>query len=112
MDTIQLFEDKKIRSAWDAEKEEWYFSVVDVCGVLTEQKDYQGARNYWKVLKKRLKDEGNESVTSCNRLKMTAADGKMRMTDVADAEQLLRIIQSIPSPKAEPFKMWLAKVGR
>ena len=112
MDKIQLFEDKKIRSAWDAEKEEWYFSVVDVCGVLTEQKDYQGARNYWKVLKKRLKDEGNESVTSCNRLKMTAADGKMRMTDVADAEQLLRIIQSIPSPKAEPFKMWLAKVGR
>lgn len=109
---IQLFEDKKIRSAWDAEKEEWYFSVVDVCGVLTEQKDYQGARNYWKVLKKRLKDEGNESVTSCNRLKMTAADGKMRMTDVADAEQLLRIIQSIPSKKAEPFKMWLAKVGR
>ena len=109
---IQLFENQKIRTAWDSEKEEWYFSVVDVCGVLTEQKDYQGARNYWKVLKKRLKDEGNESVTSCNRLKMTAADGKMRMTDVADAEQLLRIIQSIPSPKAEPFKMWLAKVGR
>lgn len=109
--SIQLFEDKKIRTAWDDEKQEWYFSIIDVVGVLTEQSDYQTARNYWKVLKKRLKDEGNESVTNCNRLKMTAADGKKRFTDVADTEQLLRIIQSIPSPKAEPFKMWLAKVG-
>lgn len=111
-DKIQLFEDRAIRSAWDDEKEEWYFSVVDVVGVLTDQPDYQGARNYWKVLKNRLKDEGNQLVTNCNRLKMTAADGKKRLTDVADMEQLLRIIQSIPSPKAEPFKLWLAQVGR
>ena len=111
-DRIQLFEDKRIRTAWDAEKEEWYFSIVDVVGVLTDQPDYQAARNYWKVTKKRLKDEGNETVTSCNQLKMTATDGKKRLTDVADAEQLLRIIQSIPSPKAEPFKLWLAQVGR
>ena len=109
---IQLFEDKRIRTAWDEEKEEWYFSVVDVVSVLTEQPDYQAARNYWKVTKKRLKDEGNETVTSCNQLKMTASDGKKRLTDVADTEQLLRIIQSIPSPKAEPFKLWLARVGR
>ena len=111
-DKIQLFEDKRIRTAWDEEKEEWYFSVVDVVAVLTEQPDYQAARNYWKVTKKRLKDEGNETVTSCNQLKMTASDGKKRLTDVADTEQLLRIIQSIPSPKAEPFKLWLAQVGR
>ena len=111
-DKIQLFEDKRIRTAWDEEKEEWYFSVVDVVAVLTEQPDYQAARNYWKVTKKRLKDEGNELVTSCNQLKMTASDGKKRLTDVADTEQLLRIIQSIPSPKAEPFKLWLAQVGR
>ena len=111
-DKIQLFEDKRIRTAWDEEKEEWYFSIVDVVGVLTEQPDYQAARNYWKVTKKRLKDEGNEMVTSCNQLKMTASDGKKRLTDVADTEQLLRIIQSIPSPKAEPFKLWLAQVGR
>ena len=109
---IQLFENKRIRTAWDAEKEEWFFSIVDVVGVLTNQPDYQAARNYWKVTKKRLKDEGNETVTSCNQLKMTATDGKKRLTDVADAEQLLRIIQSIPSPKAEPFKLWLAQVGR
>ena len=109
---IQLFEDKRIRTAWDEEKEEWYFSVVDVVSVLTEQPDYQAARNYWKVTKKRLKNEGNETVTSCNQLKMTASDGKKRLTDVADTEQLLRIIQSIPSPKAEPFKLWLAQVGR
>ena len=109
--SVQIFEDKKIRTAWDEEKEEWYFSVIDVVSVLTEQSNYQTARNYWKVLKKRLKDEGNESVTNCNRLKMTAADGKKRLTDVANTEQLLRIIQSIPSPKAEPFKLWLAKVG-
>ena len=111
-DKIQLFEDKRIRTAWDEEKEEWYFSVVDVVAVLTDQPDYQVARNYWKVTKKRLKDEGNETVTACNQLKMTASDGKKRLTDVADTEQLLRIIQSIPSPKAEPFKLWLAQVGR
>ena len=111
-DKIQLFEDNRIRTAWDEEKEEWYFSIVDVVAVLTEQPDYQAARNYWKVTKKRLKDEGNETVTSCNQLKMTASDGKKRLTDVADTEQLLRIIQSIPSPKAEPFKLWLAQVGR
>ena len=111
-DKIQLFEDKRIRTAWDEEKEEWYFSIVDVVAVLTEQPDYQAARNYWKVTKKRLKDEGNETVTSCNQLKMSASDGKKRLTDVADTEQLLRIIQSIPSPKAEPFKLWLAQVGR
>lgn len=111
-DDIQLFEDKRIRTAWDEEKEEWYFSVVDVVAVLTDQPDYQAARNYWKVTKKRLKDEGNETVTACNQLKMTASDGKKRLTDVADTEQLLRIIQSIPSPKAEPFKLWLAQVGR
>ena len=111
-DKIQLFEDKRIRTAWDEEKEEWYFSVVDVVSVLTEQPDYQAARNYWKVTKKRLKDEGNETVTSCNQLKMTASDGKKRLTDVADTEQLLRIIQSIPSSRAEPFKLWLAQVGR
>ncbi|MBE7048257.1 MAG: hypothetical protein E7393_02660 [Ruminococcaceae bacterium] len=108
-DKIQIFEDKKIRTAWNEETEEWYFSVVDVVGVLT---DSPNPATYWRVLKKRLKDEGNETVTNCNGLKMTAADGKKRMTDVADTEQLLRIIQSIPSPKAEPFKMWLAQVGR
>ena len=108
-DRIQLFEDKRIRTAWDEEKEEWYFSIVDVVAVLTDSPNPQ---TYWRVLKKRLKDEGNETVTSCNALKMTAADGKRRLTDVADTEQLLRIIQSIPSPKAEPFKLWLAQVGR
>ncbi len=108
-DKIQIFEDKKIRAAWNEETEEWYFSVVDVIAVLT---DSPNPSTYWRVLKKRLKDEGNETVTSCNGLKMTAADGKKRMTDVADTEQLLRIIQSIPSPKAEPFKLWLARVGR
>ena len=111
-DKIQLFEDKRIRTAWDEEKEEWYFSIVDVVAVLTDAPDYQAARNYWKVTKKRLVDEGFEPVTSCNQLKMTAADGKKRLTDVADTEQLLRIIQSIPSHKAEPFKRWLAEVGR
>lgn len=108
-DNIQLFEDQKIRTAWDEEKEEWYFSVVDVVAVLTESKDPAA---YWRKLKQRLKEEGNETVTNCHGLKMTAADGKKRLTDVADTEQLLRIIQSIPSPKAEPFKMWLAQVGR
>lgn len=108
-DQIQLFENKRIRTAWDAEKEEWYFSIVDVVAVLTDSPNPQ---TYWRVMKKRLKDEGNETVTNCNALKMTAADGKKRLTDVATTEQLLRIIQSIPSPKAEPFKLWLAEVGR
>ena len=111
-DRIQLFEDKRIRTAWDDEHEEWYFSIVDVVAILTDAQDYQAARNYWKVTKKRLADEGFEPVTSCNQLKMTAADGKKRLTDVANTQQLLRIIQSIPSPKAEPFKLWLAEVGR
>ena len=107
--SIQLFEDQKIRTAWDSEKEEWYFAIVDVIAVLTDSADPQ---NYWRVLKKRLKDEGNETITNCNGLKMTAPDGKKRKTDVASTEQLLRIIQSIPSPKAEPFKAWLAMVGK
>lgn len=112
-DKIQIFEDKKIRTAWNEETEEWYFSVVDVVGVLTEQSTQRGASNYWAKLKERLKAEGaDQLLTSCQQLKMTAADGKKRFTDVADTEQLLRIIQSIPSPKAEPFKMWLAQVGR
>lgn len=108
---IQLFQDQKVRTHWDEEQEKWYFSVIDVVAVLTDQIDHQGARNYWKVLKHRLLKEGNETVTDCNRLKMPAQDGKMRKTDVADTEQLLRLIQSIPSPKAEPFKQWLAQVG-
>ena len=108
---IKLFEEKKVRSIWDDEKEEWYFSVVDIVGILTDQLTQQGARNYWKVLKHRLLIEGNETVTNCNQLKLLAEDGKMRLTDVANTEQLLRLIQSIPSPKAEPFKLWLAKVG-
>lgn len=108
-DKLQLFENKKIRTAWDEEQEEWYFSIVDVVAVLTDSPNPQ---TYWRVMKKRLKDEGNETVTNCNALKMTAADGKKRLTDVATTEQLLRIIQSIPSPKAEPFKLWLAEVGR
>lgn len=109
---IQLFEDKPIRTAWDNEKEEWYFSVVDVISVLTDQSDFQKARKYWNKLKQRLVEEGNQTVTNCHQLKMTATDGKKRFTDVADTEQLLRIIQSVPSKKAEPFKMWLAQVGR
>ena len=108
-DKIQLFEDKRIRTAWDEEKEEWFFSDVDVIAVLTDSKDPAA---YWRKLKQRMREEGNETVTNCHGLKMTAADGKKRLTDVADTEQLLRIIQSIPSPKAEPFKMWLAQVGR
>lgn len=112
-DKIQLFEDKRIRTAWDEEKEEWYFSIVDVVGVLTDQPDARHASTYWAVLKKRLNEEGaNELLTDCKQFKMTATDGKKRLTDVADTKQLLRIIQSIPSPKAEPFKMWLAQVGR
>ena len=106
---ILLYEDQPIRAAWDEEMGEWYFSIADVISILTDSPNPQ---TYWRVMKKRLKDEGNETVTCCNALKMTAADGKKRMTDVADTEQLLRIIQSIPSPKAEPFKLWLAQVGR
>lgn len=111
-DKIQLFEDKRIRTAWDADKEEWYFSIVDVVAVLTEQPDQRHAAKYWSVLKTRLKREGSELTTNCSQLKMKSADGKRYLTDVADTEQLLRIIQSIPSPKAEPFKLWLAQVGR
>ena len=112
-DKLQLFENKTIRTAWDEETEEWYFSVVDVVAVLTEQKTQRGASNYWAKLKQRLKEEGaDQLLTNCQQLKMTATDGKKRLTDVATTEQLLRIIQSIPSPKAEPFKLWLAEVGR
>ncbi len=108
---IQLFQEQKVRTHWDDEKEKWYFSIIDVVAILTEQNDFQTARKYWNKLKERLKKEGNETVTNCHQLKMRAQDGKMRLTDVADTEQLLRLIQSIPSPKAEPFKVWLAKVG-
>ncbi len=108
---IAIFENKEIRRHWDGEKEEWYFSVIDIVQVLTEQPNFQLARNYWKVLKNRLKAEGSETVTKCNQLKMIAEDGKYRETDVADTETVLRLIQSIPSPKAEPFKLWLAQVG-
>ena len=105
---VKVFGERKIRSVWDDVAEEWYFSVVDVVAVLTESAD---PRNYWKVLKNRLKKEGNESVTNCNQLKLKAADGKFYKTDVATAEQMFRLIQSIPSPKAEPFKIWMAKVA-
>lgn len=108
---IQIFNDRKVRTVWDSETEEWYFSVVDVVEVLTDAKDFQTARKYWNKLKERLIKEGNETVTNCHRLKLLAADGKMRMTDVATAEQLFRLIQSIPSPKAEPFKQWMAQVA-
>jgi len=107
--TIQIFDGKQVRSVWDSEHEKWYISIVDVIEILTESPN---PRNYWKVLKHRLIKEGNESVTNCNQLKLPAADGKKYFTDVADAEQLFRLIQSIPSPKAEPFKMWLAQLGR
>ena len=107
----KLFEDRKIRTVWDDQEEKWYFSIVDVVGVLTYQPDIEHARNYWKVLKHRLKKEGNESVTNCNRLKLRASDGKSYKTDVADTEQLFRIIQSIPSPKAEPIKQWMAHIA-
>ena len=109
IENMQLFENQPVRTAWNEEEEEWYFSVVDVIGILTESPNPQ---IYWRVMKKRLKDEGNETVTNCNGLKLKAADGKRRLTDVANTEQLLRIIQSIPSKKAEPFKLWLAQVGR
>jgi hypothetical protein len=111
MSSIKLFENKKVRSQYDADKEMWYFSIVDIVGILTEQPSVDRARNYWKVLKGRLLKEGNETVTNCNRLKMEAEDGKLRLTDVGNAEDIFRLIQSIPSPKAEPFKQWLAKVG-
>ncbi len=109
---IKLFQDKKIRAVWIEEKEKWYFSIIDVVALLTDQNDFQKARKYWNKLKERLLAEGNETVTNCHQLKMEATDGKMRLTDVADTEQLLRLIQSIPSKKAEPFKVWLAQVGR
>lgn len=111
-DAIKVFENNKVRTLWDEGNEKWYFSIIDIIAILTEQRDFQGARNYWKVLKHRLLKEGNETVTNCNRLKMQAEDGKMRMTDVADTEQLFRLIQSIPSPKTEPIKLWIAKVAR
>lgn len=110
-ESIKLFEEKKVRTIWDDEQEKWYFSVVDVVGVLTEQIDTEHARNYWKVLKHRLKKEGAESVTNCNQLKLHANDGKKYLTDIADTEGIFRIIQSIPSPKAEPFKRWMAQVA-
>ena len=106
---IQLFEERKVRTVWDDEAETWYFAIVDVVAILTESAD---AAAYWRKLKQRLKAEGNETVTNCHGLKMLAADGKMRLTDVADTEQLFRLVQSIPSPKAEPFKLWLASLGR
>jgi DNA-damage-inducible protein D len=108
---LAVFEDFKIRRVYDEKSETWFFSVVDVVAALIQQRDYQTARNYWKVLKNRLKEEGSESVTKCNRLKLPAADGKSYLTDVADPETILRIVQSVPSPKAEPIKQWLAKVG-
>ena len=108
---MQLFEERKIRTAWDSEQEKWYFSIVDVVAVLTDSTDYTTSRKYWNKLKQRLKEEGNETVTNCHQLKLHAADGKMRLTDVADTEQLFRLIQSIPSPKAEPFKQWMAQVA-
>jgi len=105
---IQLFEQKQVRTVWDEEQEKWYFSIVDVVSILTESAD---GRKYWNKLKQRLKEEGNETVTNCHQLKLSATDGKMRLTDVADTEQLFRLIQSIPSPKAEPFKQWMANVA-
>lgn len=111
MSNIKIFENKKVRSQYDADKEMWYFSIVDIVGILTEQPTVERARNYWKVLKSRLKKEGNESVTNCNQLKLKSDDGKFYKTDVGNVEDIFRLIQSIPSPKAEPFKQWLAKVG-
>jgi len=107
-EAIKLFEERKVRTIWDDTHEKWYFSIIDVVAILTDSSNPQ---TYWRVLKKRLKEEGNETVTNCNALKLKAADGKMRLTDVADTEQLFRLIQSIPSPKAEPFKLWMAEVA-
>jgi len=109
---IKLFEQKQVRSLWNEENEKWYFSIVDIIAILTDQDDFQMARKYWNKLKERLLAEGNETVTNSHQLKMLAADGKMRLTDVADTEQLFRLIQSVPSPKAEPFKLWIAQVAR
>ena len=106
--SVKLFESQEIRSAWNEDEEEWYFSIVDVVGALTESQD---GRKYWNKLKQRLKDEGNETVTNCHQLKLVAEDGKKRLTDVADTEQLFRLIQSVPSPKAEPFKSWMAQIA-
>ena len=108
---IQIFEKYPIRAIWDEENEKWWFSIIDITSVLTNQPDYQKAKNYWKWLKNRLKEEGSELVSNTNQLKMQATDGKKYLTDVADTEQVLRLVQSIPSRKAEPFKLWLAKVG-
>jgi hypothetical protein len=110
--SIKVFEQKQVRTHWASKQEKWYFSIVDIIAILTDQPTYQGARNYWKVLKNRLLKEGNQTVTNCNQLKLSAEDGKMRLTDVADTEQIFRLIQSVPSKKAEPFKLWLAQVGR
>ena len=110
-ESLQLFETKKVRTIWDDEQEKWYFAIVDVVAVLTSSNDYNKSRKYWNKLKQRLKEEGNETVTNCHQFKLQAADGKMRLTDVADTEQLFRIIQSIPSPKAEPFKIWMSQVA-
>ena len=111
-EAIKVFEEKKVRTVWDDQTEEWYFSIVDVIEILVESKDAQTARKYWNKLKQRLKEEGNETVTNCHQLKLRAADGKMRLTDVATTDQLFRLIQSIPSPKAEPFKVWMAQVAK
>ena len=108
---VKIFEERKVRSVWDEEQEKWYFSVVDVVGILVDSKDYQTARKYWNKLKQRLRDEGFQPVTHCHQLKLKAEDGKLRLTDVADTEQMFRIIQSVPSPKAEPFKQWMARVA-
>jgi len=110
-EAIKLFEERKVRTIWDDTHEKWYFSIVDVVAILADSKDFLTARKYWNKLKERLKKEGNETVSNCHQLKLEAADGKMRLSDVADTEQLFRLIQSIPSPKAEPFKLWMAEVA-
>lgn len=110
-EAIKLFEERKVRTIWDDTHEKWYFSIVDVVAILADSKDFLTARKYWNKLKERLKKEGNETVSNCHQLKLEAVDGKMRLTDVADTEQLFRLIQSIPSPKAEPFKQWMAEVA-
>jgi hypothetical protein len=112
IESIKIFEAQKVRTVWDEAQEQWYVSIIDVIEILTDSKDYQTARKYWNKLKQRLKEEGNQTVTNCHQLKMQAVDGKMRLTDVADTQQLFRFIQSIPSPKAEPFKLWLAQLAR
>jgi hypothetical protein len=109
---IKLFEQKQIRSVWNDDEEKWYFSIIDVVAIFTDQEEHQVARKYWNKLKERLLAEGNQTVSNCHQLKMLAADGRMRLTDVADTEQIFRLIQSVPSKKAEPFKLWLAQVGR